>query len=594
MRFSGSRLRERAGAERMGGDMARITGGELLVRCLVEEGITKVFGIPGGQLTTFIDAIVRVGQLSGLEYVMTRHEASAAIMADAWVRTTGRPAACAGTVGPGASNMVAGMEVAKADNIPLLAITPQIHNDRSYPFRGSQQQLDQVSLYGPVTKWNALVNRWDRIPELVSRAMREALSGKPGPVHLDIPVDVLFQTGEEDSVRIIPVGRSRSSGRVNGDPALIEEAAKMLAEAERPVIHVGAGVTASGAWDELRELAEFICCPVTPTVNARGVMSEDHPLCMMPAGGGMLTSSAGADVVLAVGSTFSELDFWGQPPFWGGPGSQRTVQVDIDPRSIGLNREVDVGIVGDAGAVLGQLLEALSSGLMSRKAEREFTATVQEVEKQARDGIDAMAAVDSSSIHPLRLVREVCDFFAQDGIVAIDGGNIGLWAAMGVRVQRPRSYLWPGGSGHLGTGLPMAMAAKMAHPDRPCYILHGDGSFLFSVMELETAARLGLAVIDVVANDRSFAMIKGAQDMAFDKRYCGVDFTDVRLDRIAEGMGCMGLRISEPSEIRPALQEAVSSGRPAVLDVLIDCEANLVPPTLGLISSVWLKGCEGI
>jgi acetolactate synthase-1/2/3 large subunit len=205
-----------------------------------------------------------------------------------------------------------------------------------------------------------------------------------------------------------------------------------------------------------------------------------------------------------------------------------------------------------------------------------------------------MAASGQYPIHPLRLVKEVSDFFGEEGILAIDGGNIALWAAMGTRVYRPRSFLWPGGSGHLGTGLPMALGAKMAAPERPVYILHGDGSFLFSCMELETAARLELPIIDVVANDRSFAMIKGSQDTAFEKRYCGVDFTDVRLDRIAKSMGCKGIRISKPDELKPALEEAVASEKPAVLDVLIDCEANMAPPSLGLITSVWLKGCEGV
>lgn len=191
--------------------MASINGGELLVKCLVNEGITKLFGIPGGQLTTIIDAVVRVGQPQGLEWVLTRHEASCANMADAWYRVTGDLAACTGTIGPGASNMVAGMEVAMADNSPLLAITPQIHSDRSYPFKGSQQQLDQVTLYSAVTKWNALVNRWDRIPDLVSMAVRQAFSGKPGPVHLDIPVDVLFETHDEDNTVIIP--RKRAAPR---------------------------------------------------------------------------------------------------------------------------------------------------------------------------------------------------------------------------------------------------------------------------------------------------------------------------------------------------------------------------------------------
>ena len=573
--------------------MARITGGELLAKCLINEGITKVFGIPGGQMTTFIDAIVRVGSPAGLEFVMTRHETASANMADAYFRVSNDMAVCTGTIGPGASNMIPGMETAFADNIPLLAITPQIHSDRSYPFKGSQQQLDQMTLFSAVTKWNALVNRWDRIPDLVATAIREAFSGKPGPVHLDIPVDILFQTGEEDSVRLIEPKKARNWSRPCGDSRFVDRAAELLAGAERPVIHPGAGVLRSQAWDKLRELAEYLDAPVAPTVGARGVISEEHSLGLMPASGGALAAFAGADVVLAVGCTFAELDFWGKPPFWASPENQKVIQVDIDPSSIALNREVDVPIVGDAKMVLHQLLDAV--GERTKKVTgREFTANVINMEKMTREGVDAAANNDSVPIHPLRLVKEVREFFGEDAIFSLDGGNMGLWCAMGTRVYRPCSFLWPGGSGHLGTGLPFAMGAKMAAPERPVYIMHGDGAFMFSVAELETAVRLGLPVIDIIGNDRSFGMIKAAQDVAFEKRYCGVDFTDVRLDKVAEAMGCFGIRVTEPREIKPSLDKAVDSGKPAVLDVVLDCAANMAAPTLGLIVSVWLSGCEGV
>jgi acetolactate synthase I/II/III large subunit len=572
--------------------MASITGGELLAKCLINEGITKVFGIPGGQLTQFIDAIVRVGPEQGMEYVLTRHEASCANMADAYYRVSGSVACCAGTVGPGASNMVAGMEAAMSDNIPLLAITPQIHTSRSYPFRGSMQQLDQITLYRPVTKWNALVNRWDRIPELVSAAMREALAGNTGPVHLDIPVDVMFEMHDEDSVHLVPPEKSRTSGRPLGDPDLIEKAGEMLARAEKPIIHPGYGIMTAEAWDELKELAEYLNCPVAPTMGAKGVIPEDHPLCVLPGNGGMLTAAGGADVILSLGCTFSELDYWGGPPFWSTPDAQKVIQVDIDPTRIARNREVDVGIVGDARSVLRQLIEAVS-GLTKKVEKREFTQDVQEIEQMVRMGIDSAVENDDVPIHPLRLVKEVSEYFGEEAICSLDGGNVALWGALGVRANRPRSFLWPGGSGHLGTGLPFAMGAKIAAPDRPVYVLHGDGAFMFSVGELETAARLNLPIVDVVANDRSFGMIKGAQDTVYEKRYCGVDFTDVRLDKIAEAMGCFGRRVSDPGGIKPALDEAVNSGMPAVLDVVLDCAANMEPPTLSTINQIWFLGCEG-
>jgi acetolactate synthase-1/2/3 large subunit len=570
--------------------MARINGGELLVKCLANEGVTKVFGIPGGQLTTIIDAVVRIGEDKGIEWVLTRHESACAFMADAWHRVTGQLAVCAATVGPGASNMVAGVETAFSDNIPLLVITPQIHSNRSYPFKGSQQQCDHMSLFSGITKWSALVNRWDRIPELVSTAVTQAFSGKPGPVHLDIPVDLLFETGEEDSIALPAPARRRGWGRPHGDPALIEKAAEMLVKAERPLLHPGAGIFRSEAWDELRELAEYLSLPVLPTPFARGVLSEAHPLTLLPANPGAFFAAGSADLVLAVACTFSELDGWGKPPMWGTPDVQKVIQVDIEPTQLALNREVDLGIAGDAKAVLTQLLEAVKR--LTKKVEtRKFTQEALKVEKEVRDTIAAALKDDSTPIHPLRLAKECSDFFGENAILARDAGNAGLWS--GESVYGPRQFVWYGGSGHLGAGLPFALAAKMAHPDKPVWILHSDGSFMFSVAELETAARLNLPVIDIVFNDHCFSMIKGAQDFAFAKRYCGVDFTDVRLDELARSMGCFGKRITRPSEIRPALEEAVASGKPALLDVVIDGEVNLMPPGLKELCLLWLKDCEG-
>jgi acetolactate synthase-1/2/3 large subunit len=216
--------------------MARITGGEALVRCLMNEGVRRVFGIPGGQLLPMIDAITRIGKPQEMEYVMTRHESAAAHMADAWARVTGQPAVCSGTVGPGAVNLVPGVWVAQQDSVPMVVITPQIHTNRSYPFRGSQQQLDQHHLMTPITKWSAVVNRWERIPELVQRAFRTALSGRPGPVHLDIPVDVMFETRDEEQLRIPSPQRYRALQGPAAPWKLVEEAARQLVHAERPMI----------------------------------------------------------------------------------------------------------------------------------------------------------------------------------------------------------------------------------------------------------------------------------------------------------------------------------------------------------------------
>ncbi|MBC7252451.1 MAG: thiamine pyrophosphate-binding protein [Actinobacteria bacterium] len=337
--------------------MGKITGGELLVKALLQEGVRYVFGIPGGQLTTFLDAVHRVGRPRGMEFIMTRHESAAASMADAYCRVTGRVGVCCGTVGPGALNLAAGVAAAHNDGIPMVVITPQVHSNRCYPFKGSQQQLDQLGFFKPITKWNALVHCWERIPEMVQWAFRVATTGRPGPVHLDICVDTLFQVKEEEGVKLPAPERYRPLNPPAGDEEALDGAVELLVKAERPLIHAGGGVLRSGAWEEVRELAEYLQAPVTTSVSARGVLPEEHPLLLLPKGAGAIYAESTADVVLCLGCTMSELEYWGKPPLWGDPAAQRFIQVDVDPEIIGLNREVDVAVVGDARLVLRKILE---------------------------------------------------------------------------------------------------------------------------------------------------------------------------------------------------------------------------------------------
>jgi acetolactate synthase-1/2/3 large subunit len=568
-------------------------GADLLVKCLIEENVRFVFGIPGGQLCPILDAIRRLGVDAGLQFIMCRHEQAAAHMADAYARLTGDPGVCLGTVGPGAADLVPGVYAAWADSIPMVVLTAQNQTWKSYPERGSMQSLDQIGLFEPITKWSARVTHWQRIPELVQRAFRVALSGRPRPVHLDLHVDVLVSTGDEENLTFppLPANRYRPDRRPVAAIDLIEQAAQMLVEAERPLIHPGGGAIRSNAGDEVRELAEYLSAPVTTSQAARGVLSEDHPLCLIAGGYGALGAQAMADVVLLVGGRLGDVDFWGQPPFWGEPDQQKLIQIDIEPENVALNRPADLALVGDAKATLRALIEAVkqrTAPIPERLDIDEYRAT-QEI---WLNPFEEQAASEEKPIHPLRLMRDVRAFFSRDAICIVDGGNTSVWAHYLNRIYQPRSFLWAGDSGHLGTGLAYAIGAKLARPDRPVYAICGDGAFALNMQELETAARLRLPFVLIIANDRQWGMIKAVQMAAYDARYIGVDFTDARYDEVARAMGCWGERVDDPREITPALRRAVESNKPAILDVVVDQWAHLTPPDLEILDAVWMEGCE--
>jgi acetolactate synthase-1/2/3 large subunit len=572
--------------------MAQINGAEALVRCLIEEGVRYVFGIPGDQCNPITDAIYRLGGKAGLKFVTTRHEQAAAHMADAWARVTGEPGVCLGTVGPGVADLVPGVYPAWADSVPMVVLGAQNQTWRCYPEHGSMQALDQVTLMTPITKWRALVNDVRRMPELVQLAFRAATSGRPAPVYLDLPSNVVCNKIDSEACPILPPQRYRATTPPVADSGLIEQAAEMLANAQWPLIHTGSGALRSGAWAEVRELAEYLSAAVTTSQGGRGSIPQDHPLCLLPmTASGALKAQAAADVVLLVGGRLGDLDFWGQPPLWGEMNIQRYIQIDIEPQNIALNRPVDLALVGDAKSTLRALLEAVKVRT-EPKAENPQFADARQAQEDWVSGWEEGAHSDQVPIHPLRLMREVREFFPRNAIYAQDGGTTSVWAFYQNRVYEPRSFLWAADSGHLGAGLPYAVAAKLARPDLPVYCITGDGSFGFNAMEMETARRENTPITVIIANDQAWGMIKGGQKLVYEGRYCGVDFTDARYDRLADALGCYGERVTEPAQIKPALQRAADSGLPAVLDVIVDVDVHLVPPDLVVLDSVWMEGCD--
>ncbi|MEM3766648.1 MAG: thiamine pyrophosphate-binding protein, partial [Candidatus Bathyarchaeia archaeon] len=510
--------------------MARLTGGEVLKRCLVQEGVRYVFGVPGDQLYPLLDALYKDERIN---FITMRHEAAAAHAADAWARATGQPGICLGTVGPGAANLVGGVYPAFSDGIPMVVITAQNQTWRSYPDQGAQQGLDQLMLFKAVTKWNAVVSSWKRIPELTQWAFRMAMSGRPGPVQLDFPSDVLFQTGEEADVEISPPQSYRALVEPVGESAVIERAARMLAEAKTPIIHAGGGVLRSKASKELIDLAEYLQAPVTTSLSARGAIPEDHPLCLIPAapGNGAIVAQAEADVVLLVGCRLGALDMWGRPPAWGEHPRQKIIQIDISGDMIGLNRPVDFGIVGDAKLTLKVLLEVVKRYTPPRK-ENPFLQDYKRLERMWLENFEELSRLDTVPIHPLRVVREVREFFPRDAITVVDGGNTAVWCFYLNRVYEPNTFIScvSGDSGHLGAGIPYAIAAKLAYPSRQVYCITGDGAFGLNIHDLETASRLKLPIVFVVLDDCAWGMIRAGQTLYYSRRHIGVELSDIRYD----------------------------------------------------------------
>jgi len=558
--------------------VVELTGGELLLKCLRQEGVSVLFGILDGSFNPFLAKL----EAYGMRFVNPRHEAAAVHMAEAYARIRGEPAVVIGGIGPGAANMVSGVVTAYAEGSPLIVLTSQRRRNIIYPDRGgSFQNVDLLGLYGPVTKWSAGVRQWRRLPELIRRAFREATSGRPGPVYLEIPEDITRGTGDPASVDIWSPDQYRP-GRVGaGDPELIRQAAKLLASAERPLLHAGAGVSWAGASDEFLALAEHLAAAMTTSLSARGVVPEDHAHYFHPLNRDALEAArTEADVVLVVGGRLGELDNWGRAPSWGAPSVQKTIQVDVEPTSIGLNRPVDLGIVGDARAVLAALLTEIGK-LCQPKAEHSGFERYRELTQEWQDQNEVTLNTAEGQISPGKMIKVVREFFPREAITVMDGGNTSLWTATFNPILAPRSYVYTAKFGHLGTGLPYALGAKLAAPDRPVYLISGDGAMGFNIQELETARRYDLPVTVIVSCDRGWGMERSSQLFAQIGGLVECDlYPETRYDLVAQAFGCHGEKIETLEQLRPALERANASGKPALLQVMVDPMNNLAPPGL--------------
>ncbi len=471
-----------------------VTGGHLVARALKAEGIEAIFTLCGGHVMDVYDGCVD----ASIRIIDVRHEQAAGHAADAWARLTGVPGCAVVTAGPGVTDTVTAVANAWRAQTPMLVIGGQGPLIQAH--MGSLQELDHVGMMRPITKFATTVFHTERIPEILGMAFRNACSGRPGPVFVEVPADVLFAGVDESAV--VDPGKYRSTGRVTGDVKQIEEAARLLAGAERPVILAGSQVWHCRGAAALQALAEAGRIPVYLNGSARGSLPPGHPLLFVRSRREALGKG---DVILVLGTPFD---------FRLGYGKRlapdaKIIQVDLDTSELGHNRGIDVGITGDSAVVLDQLTAAL--GKTAPEKTRAWLEQLRTAEQKALEKELPLLNSNAVPIHPLRLAKEINDFLTEDSIFIGDGGDVVTISASVIQTRRPGQWLDPGPLGTLGVGMPFAIAAKVAFPKKEAFILFGDGAFGLNGFEFDTAVRFNLPVVSVVGNNAAWNQIRYGQ-----------------------------------------------------------------------------------
>ena len=543
-----------------------MNGSQILAEALERQGVDMFFFIMGApMLRVESEALER-----GLRGIDVRHEQAAAMMAHAYARLRLRPGVCMAASGPGVTNLITGVAHAWADGVPVIAL------GGSAPVgtwgRGAFQEIDQLAMMAPCTKWAARVHHPKRIPEFLDEAFRRAMSGKPGPVYLDLPGDVLFQEVDNGQIEWPEPWDPKTRSRPQATPDEIASMLAMLEAAERPIVVAGNGVLWSEAEAELQAFVEQAGIPFYTTPQSRGMIPEDHPLSYLTARSSAFRE---ADLILVIGTRLNYVIGHAAPPRFD--AGARRVRIDIDPEEIATSPHLDLGITGDAKAVLRQLLEATRD----RIGEGSFASWRERLRgrnsgKQAEQ--EAILGGTEVPIHPLRLCKEIRDFIDRDAILVVDGQEILNFGRQTIPSFAPNHRMNSGVFGTMGVGLPLGVGAKLAAPDRQVVVLHGDGSFGMNAMEFDTAVRHGAAVLVVIS-------LNGGWTGDPERAKPGRDLGYTRYDRIAETLGGHGEYVEDPEGIRPALEraaEAVAAGRPALVNVLTDwrARASTAPFTL--------------
>jgi acetolactate synthase I/II/III large subunit len=556
----------------------KTNGGSALIKSLELEGVDVIFGLPGGAILPVYDPILD----SPIRHILVRHEQGAGHMAEGYAQATGRPGVAMVTSGPGATNIVTPLADAYMDSIPMVVITGQVPT--AAIGTDAFQEVDIVGITRGITKHNELVTEAADIPRAIREAFHIATTGRPGPVLVDIPKDIVDPTNPRSAMDWYwpeSVDLRGYNPVVEGDPALIEAAARLIIASERPVIYAGGGILKARGAEALRALAELLDIPVVTTLMARGAIPDDHPLCLgMPGMHGnytAVTSMQESDLLIALGSRFDDrvtgkLD--------GFAPEAKIIHVDIDPAELGKVRRPDVGITGDARLVIEELIVALK-GLGAPDAQPDRAAWKQTISGwQEKYPLTYEQSDPGDLLKPQFVLETLRDNTPEDTIVASGVGQHQMFASQYWTFRHPYTWINSGGAGTMGFSVPAAIGAKVGRPDRMVWAVDGDGCFQMTAQELVTAAAERIPVKVAILNNAYLGMVRQWQEMFYEERYSEVylspDLPDYKM--WAEAMGCVGMRVESPEEVLPAIEKANSiDDRPVVIDFRTDAREKVFP-----------------
>ena len=538
----------------------QLTGSEIIIECLKEQGVDTVFGYPGGAILNVYDELYK--HSGEIRHILTSHEQGASHAADGYARATGKVGVCLATSGPGATNLVTGIATAYMDSIPMVAITANV--GKPLLGRDSFQEVDIAGITMPVTKHNYIVKDVELLADTLRRAFHIARSGRPGPVLVDVTKDVTAGSSEYEYQK--PEEICHKADHIRDEE--LETAAKMIRKAKKPFLFVGGGAVLSGASREIGELARKIQAPVCDSLMGKGAFPGEDPLYTGMLGmHGTKASNFGVthcDLLITIGARFSDRVTGDASRF---ARQARILQIDIDPAEINKNVIVDASIVGDVRSILQRL-----NPMVEEKRHEAWIAEIEELKRKYP------LKFEESRLTGPYVVEELYRVTKGEAIVTTEVGQNQMWAAQFYKYKEPRTFITSGGLGTMGYGLGAAMGAKLGRPEKTVVNVAGDGCFRMNLNELATAARYNIPVIELVLNNHVLGMVHQWQTLFYNKHYSATILDDqVDFVKVAEGLGAVGMRVTRREEVGPALEKAIALGRPVVIDCIIDSVDKVFP-----------------